>query len=49
VCLQTDARAGIENVKCRQRTVDATVAKVNKPALVALNDGKKPSDMTVKR
>jgi UrcA family protein len=50
VCLEADSNAsGIENVKCRQATVDAAVDKVNRSALTALHLGKKPSDLTVRR
>jgi UrcA family protein len=50
VCLQNESTAsGIENVRCRQSAVDAAVGKVNRPALTALNAGKKPSDMTARR
>jgi UrcA family protein len=50
VCLQVvPSWNGIENTKCRQTAVDEAVAKVNKPALTAMHEGKKPSEKTASR
>lgn len=50
VCNEMQSKpVGVESVRCRQSLVDDAVAKVNEPALTALNAGRPLGVLTARR